>query len=223
VTQNHLCFASIETFIWTKGGHKFAIDTKTIEGIQQKGKSIIITRQHKGKLDSVEFSNFKNISEIYEFFNESWHQKLTKEVEKTSTTHYESNSPIQPQDWEKLEQAAEVLTYGAGDVILYPSSLPDRCVYMIKQGTAKIESRSGKDINISNDAIFGMEAFLLNCSEDQRVVAITENTKIYRYEAYYLDILQIYNPQLAGCFYLHLANEIAQKLFAQNNNSPPPK
>jgi len=220
VTQYHLCFLVYDSFSFMKGSHKIIVDTESIEEIQLKSKSIIITKKSKSKIQTLEFTSFKNITETYDFLNGIWHQKIDKfftddnhsiPSKKESIIDTSSYLRISNEDLEQLERSADTFTFGAGDVILDPTREQERCIYFIKQGKVKLQTLNQKDILLSTGSAFGFEGFLLNSLEnDFKVISFEENTKVCRFEGYYIDTLQIYDPRLSAWFYFYLADSILQ-------------
>jgi len=218
VTQNHLCFGVYDYFSFMKGAHKIIVDTKAIEEIQLKGKSIHISKKSKSKVQILEFTTFKNITETYDFLNGIWHKKIEKpQVDNPalSTVRRENSESssylrISMEDLERLERSTEAFSFGTGDIILDPSRDQDRCVYIIKQGKVKLEGIESKDILLSEGAAFGFEGFLLNSIETYKAISWDENTKVIRFEGYFIETLEIYDPRLSAWFYFYIADAILQ-------------
>jgi CRP-like cAMP-binding protein len=128
-------------------------------------------------------------------------------------------------DWKLLQQGFQCITYAKDKPITLQGTTHLR-MFQIARGKCRIEIKPTSSANGSSDAeakpqvvgylntgaLFGEISFLDGSAATASVIANDESVEVYVIEGYFINILFVKYPELAGRFFAYLAGVIAGRL-----------
>jgi CRP-like cAMP-binding protein len=122
---------------------------------------------------------------------------------------------MQEEDWNLILQGSKTINYRSGAVIIQAGTVPQR-VFQIVQGKCRLEKKmpdgSVQSIgSLNTGAMFGEMSFLEGETASISVVADAK-VVVYVIEGYFLNILFVRYPNLAGRFFNYLSSVIATRV-----------
>jgi len=147
--------------------------------------------------------------------------KPNKEMKRTASVTSKSGQAnegavtMTPDDWNRLLEGARIVGYASGDYVV-KEGMEHLRIYQVAQGRCAIKKNTadGSPITLGymeQNALFGEMTFLEKGKATASVIA-EGDVQIYIIEGYFINILFVDHPELAGRFYSYLATVLAQRL-----------
>jgi len=172
------------------------------------------------------FTQVKDVENFHTLLNSVWTEIRQKTVEENVKTKGNKKKKVNigsavegitmtEEDWSLLLTGAKLLTYSAGQCIIQEGQEHQRIFQIakgrviIKKATAEGEKTLG---HIENGSLFGEMTFLEKGKATASVVTEGEEVSVYVIEGYFINILFVDHPHLAGRFYSYLCSILAMRL-----------
>ena len=119
-------------------------------------------------------------------------------------------------DWNLLQQGFQCITYTKDKPITEQGTTPLR-LYQIARGKCRIQIKSADSEPqvvgfLNTGALFGEISFLDSSAATASVIANEDVVEVYVIEGYFINILFVKYPELAGRFFAYIAGVIAGRL-----------
>jgi len=186
-----------------------------------KGNLIIEVKKQKNV-----FTQVKDVENFHTLLNSVW----TEIRQKTAVDNVKSKGnkkkkvnigaavegiTMTEEDWSLLLTGAKLLTFSSGQCIIQEGQEHQRIFQIakgrviIKKATAEGEKTLGF---IETGSLFGEMTFLEKGKATASVVTEGEDVSVYVIEGYFINILFVDHPHLAGRFYSYLCSILAMRL-----------
>eukprot|EP01129_Flabellula_baltica_P012132 TRINITY_DN5429_c0_g1_i1.p1 TRINITY_DN5429_c0_g1~~TRINITY_DN5429_c0_g1_i1.p1 ORF type:complete len:1213 (+),score=278.52 TRINITY_DN5429_c0_g1_i1:32-3670(+) len=123
------------------------------------------------------------------------------------------------EDWQLILRGARIVTLNKDEEVIKEGSVKRRLYQVIKGGC--YITKQGVEDPIGyvgpTDGVFGEISFLQGAEASASVRAAEDKTSVHIIEAYYVNILFQYFPELAGRFYHYLASILSSRITAREN------
>jgi CRP-like cAMP-binding protein len=234
IFQMHVCF---EANVYGRT-HADAFDFKEID-IEVDKKTIKIRSKDK-KMHFMDIRDFDALSGVliplWQGIAQKTSQKeekdkkmkkneklKTKDIKRTASVNTKGGAAMADQgavtmtadDWNRLLEGARLVGYPGGDYVV-KEGMEHLRIYQIAQGRCAIKKNTpdGGQITLGfmeQGALFGEMTFLEKGKATASVIADSD-VQVYIIEGYFINILFVDHPELAGRFYSYLATVLAQRL-----------
>eukprot|EP01129_Flabellula_baltica_P012140 TRINITY_DN5434_c0_g1_i1.p1 TRINITY_DN5434_c0_g1~~TRINITY_DN5434_c0_g1_i1.p1 ORF type:complete len:1037 (-),score=215.33 TRINITY_DN5434_c0_g1_i1:40-2835(-) len=210
ITQNYLCFKA------SGFGSKFktVIPFSTLDECNKTGNKIKIVSDKKKKYT---FSDIDNLNAVYSTVSNILQStdrsvSLTRSVSVQSVkSEFEVYETLTDEEWQIIIKGTKNSKFEAGEVIIEKGQ-KIRGLYHVIEGICMVETKEPCNNYVVDGGTLAEWQFLSGDTSSFEVIAGQGGATIRIIEAYYLNIVFQYYPELAGKFYFYMSKVIADKI-----------